>query len=92
MSKRTIDDVEYVADAIILGHLRAAAVNIDYAVKDFKRHHYELKDSELAKELNFLRSWTNQQLCNFVQYCNKKVQGVRESKVRNEMNRRRRSS
>ena len=85
MKKKSVDNIEFVEDAVILGHLRAAKVNIDYAVKDFKRAHFELKDTELARELNFLRSWVDQQLSAFVDYFNAKVQGEREEKMMREM-------
>lgn len=85
MKKKSVDDIEFVEDAVILGHLRAAKVNIDYAVKDFKRAHFELKDTELAEGLNFLRSWADQQLAVFVEYLNAKVQGEREEKMLREM-------
>ena len=85
MKKKSVDNIEFVEDAVILGHLRAAKVNIDYAVKDFKRDHFELKDTELARELNFLRSWVDQQLSAFVDYFNAKVQGEREEKMMREM-------
>ena len=85
MKKKTCDDIEFVEDAVILGHLRAAKVNIDYAVKDFKRAHFELKDTELAEKLNFLRTWVDKQLGDFVDYFNAKVQGEREEKMMREM-------
>ena len=85
MKKKSVDDIEFVEDAIILGHLRAAKVNIEYAVKDFNRAHFELKDTDLATGLNFLRSWTDQQLRHFVGYFNAKVQGEREEKMSREM-------
>jgi hypothetical protein len=85
MKKTPIDNIEFVEDAAILGHLRAAKVNIEYAVKDFKRAHFELKDTELATSLNFLRSWADQQLRDFVGYFNAKVQGEREEKMLREM-------
>lgn len=85
MKKKSVDDIDFVEDAAILGHLRAAKVNIDYAVKDFKRAHFELKDTELAKSLNFLRTWVDQQLRDFVGYFNAKVQGEREKKMLREL-------
>ena len=85
MKKKSVDDIEFVEDAVILGHLRAAKVNIDYAVKDFKRAHFELKDTELAEKLNFLRTWADQQLAEFVEYLNAKVQGEHEEKMMREM-------
>lgn len=85
MKKKSVDDIEFVEDAVILGHLRAAKVNIDYAVKDFKRAHFELKDTELAEKLNFLRTWADQQLAGFVEYLNAKVQGEHEEKMMREM-------
>lgn len=75
--KRTIEEVEYVADAVILGHLRAALVNIDYAAKDFKRHHFELKNTELAERFAWLRSLARQVMGDFVVSCNEKIQGHR---------------
>ena len=85
MKKKSVDDIEFVEDAVILGHLRAAKVNIDYAVQDFKRAHFELKDTELATGLDFLREWADRQLAAFVGYFNTKVQGEREEKMLREM-------
>ena len=85
MKKKSVDDIEFVEDAVILGHLRAAKVNIDYAVKDFKRAHFELKDMDLAEGLNFLRTWADKQLADFVGYFNAKVQGEREENILREM-------
>jgi len=82
---KTIDDVGLVEDAVILGHLRAAVVNIDYAVKDFKRHHFDLFDTELRSNLEFLRSWANKQLKDYCDYCNAKVNGMREAQMRKQM-------
>ena len=57
--RKTIDDVDLVEDATILGHLRAAVVNIEYAVKDFKRHHFDLFETNLREQLDFFRSFSN---------------------------------
>ena len=81
----TIDDVEYVADAVILGHLRAALVNIDYAAKDFKRHHFELKGTDIAQKVEWLRSLTRQVLGEFTNLCNERVQGKRLNQDRKKM-------
>lgn len=77
----TIDDVEMVEDAIIIAHLRAAKINIDYACKDFKRYHYRFKETNLADDFRVIRHWVDGTLKDLVDYCNHKVQGMREDQL-----------
>lgn len=77
MSKRTINDVEYVADAMIIGHLRAAATNFEIAAKEFKRHHFEAKETELANFFGIVRQLLNRIDSDFCEFINKRVQEAR---------------
>ncbi len=85
MGKRTIEDVEYVADAMIIGYLRAAAVNYEHAHKEFKRHHYELKDSDAAKTFEVVRQLSERTLREICEFCNDKIHSRRLERDRKAM-------
>ena len=87
MRRRTINDVEYVADAMIIGYLQAASVNYELAAKEFKRHHYDLKDTNVARTFDAVRRLSAQTHIEFCDFCNKKVQQAREESVRREIER-----
>ena len=83
---KTVDDVEIVEDAIILAHLRAAKVNIDYACKDFKKYHYRFKDTRLSDDFKIIRCWVDGTLNDMIDFCNAKVRGMREERIMNMFN------
>ena len=85
MKKRTIKDVEYVADAVIIGFLHAAAINYEQAHKEFKRHHFDMKDSELASYFEIVRKLSDTTFKNFCDFSNQRIQNAREELTRSEM-------
>lgn len=77
-----IKDVNYVSDAIIVGHLQAAILNFEYAAKQFKRHHFDLKDSNVAQTFALVRGFSKQTLNEFCEIIDEKIYQDRASSIR----------
>jgi len=83
----TINDVEYVSDAMIIGHLRAAATNFEIAAKLFKLHHFDWKDLEVAQTFDIVRRFAKRAENEFCDLVDKKIQCAREAIVKREIER-----
>ena len=85
MRRKSIDDIEYASDAAAIGYLKAAHDNIINAAKEFKKWHFAMRGTDLARGLDCLRSLSDTVFTKYVDFYNDMVRKDREEKMRKDM-------
>ena len=83
--KRNLNSIEYASDAAAIGYLSAAHDNIINAAKEFKKSHFGMRGTDLARGLDCLRSLSDTVFIKYVDFYNDSVRRDREEKMLKDM-------